>query len=562
MPVASDDLSAKLAASRARLKPATDHTPAAPTAPPAQPQTQRKRSQQLVAKPVDATKQPPHSDESEQAVLAAMLQHPASCVLEAKRLLAREHFHNPANAELFTIIVSLFDAGKVEAISYIALTQLLRDRKRLEALGDVAYLTHLQTMTMPESALSWYAQTLREKHVLRELIALGGKLVRASYGAADEELGDIIDDFGGWFERIKYGSTGLNGSEPQTIAAMQSFDAKHDINALIGRRWLVRGGTTLWAGGSGYGKSALEMQLAIYWGCGRKCFGVGPYRPVRSLIVQAENDLGDMSEQFQGVMAGIAATNDLDVDECKAMIERNVIVHRIVGKTGASFLALLDALIQDTRCDIVWIDPLFAFAGCDLVNAKETGRFLREGLFPIVVKRNVALQVLHHVGKPPRDKDESVAPMTEIDYQYLGFGTSEIQNSFRAVNVVVPIAGSNVFKLVLSKRGERAGAKDVDGNYTRTLFMEHSKEGICWLQCEAPESTDTRKRGRPPEFKLADILDVMSVVEPLKTSAICKRLYDERNMSRASFFEWWNKAKDGGHIIETEDGKWLRKKPD
>ena len=563
MPVASDDLSAKIAARRAQLASAHKQSqPAAqPSTEPAAPQ--RKRSQKQLARSptgaaVDVHKQPPSAPEAEQAVLGAMLQWPDECVPEAKRQLTRAHFFNPVNAELFKTMLAQFDAGRAESSRWlISFTQFLRDSGRLDALGGAHYVTTLATEPIAPSSLVFFAQMLREKLVLRELIALGTKLVRASYGAADDvDIGEIIDDFGDWFDRIKYGSTGLNGSEPQTIAAMQAFDPKHDINALIGRRWLVRGGTTLWAGGSGYGKSALEMQLAIYWGCARKCFGIGPWRPAKSLIVQAENDLGDMAEQFQGVVAGIAATNDLDLEESKAMIERNVIVHRIVGKTGAEFLTLLDSLIQDTRCDVVWIDPLFAFAGCDLLNASATGHFLREGLFPIAVQRNIALQVLHHVGKPVRDKDESVAPMTEIDYQYLGFGTSEIQNSFRAVNVLVPIAGSHIFKLVLSKRGERAGAKDIDGNFTRTLFLEHSKEGICWLQCEAPDQGE--EKGRRATFKLDDLLNEMSVTDAIKTNTLCRRLHDERNMSRATFFRLLDQAKQDGRIEQSADG-WTRK---
>lgn len=550
------DLQSKLAASRKKLEQSRNALAVAPEKAPA---TLTRKVDKTVARPptakaVDVHKMPPHSDESEQAVLSTLLQYPEVCVPEAKRTLTRAHFFNPVNGELFDIVVSLFDEGKTDALGLVAFTQLLRDRKRLDALGGPFYVTTLATSGIPAGALSWYAQTLREKFVLRELIAIGTKLVRASYGAQDDEVGEIIDDFSQWMERVKYGAGGLNGSEPFTIAALQAFDAHHDANALAGRRWLVRGGTSLWAGGSGYGKSALEMQLAIYWACGRKCFGMGPHRPARSLIVQAENDLGDMAEQFQGVCAGIDATNDLNLEQSKQLIADNVIIHRIVGKTGIAFLTLLDALIQDTRCDIVWVDPLFAFAGCDLMNAKETGRFLREGLFPIAVRRNIALQVLHHVGKPVRDKDESVTTMSEIDYQYLGFGTSEIQNSFRAVNVIVPITGTGVFKLVLSKRGERAGAKDIDGNWTRTLYLEHSKEGICWLQTNEPEADV----GRAQKFKLQDLLDEMSVTHSLKTGTLAKRLHEERNMSRATFFRLFDEGKKEGRIVQGDEGGWLR----
>jgi AAA domain/DnaB-like helicase N terminal domain len=552
--VPPSELQAKLAASRKKLEQSRNAVAVAPE--PSPPALTRRPDKTVARTPTAKAgdKAPPHSDESEQAVLSTLLQYPEVCVPEAKRIITRAHFYNPVNAELFDIIVSLFDEGKSDALGMIAFTQLLRDRKRLDALGGPYYVTTLATAGIPAGALSWYAQTLREKFVLRELIALGSKLVRASYGAQDDEVGEIIDDFFQWMERVKYGAGGLNGSEPFTIAALQAFDAHHDANALAGRRWLVRGGTSLWAGGSGYGKSALEMQLAIYWACGRKCFGMGPSRPARSLIVQAENDLGDMAEQFQGVCAGIDATNDLNLEQSRQLIADNVIIHRIVGKTGVAFLTLLDALIQDTRCDIVWVDPLFAFAGCDLMNAKETGRFLREGLFPIAVRRNIALQVLHHVGKPVRDKDESVTTMSEIDYQYLGFGTSEIQNSFRAVNVIVPITGTGVFKLVLSKRGERAGAKDIDGNWTRTLYLEHSKEGICWLQTGEPEADV----GRAQKFKVQDVLDEMSVTHSLKTGTLAKRLHEERNMSRATFFRLFDEGKKEGRIVQGDEGGWLR----
>ena len=556
-----DELKAKIAASKLRLAQSSDQPAVVAKAAPAPPAAQRKHSRQLIKKPpagatVDIHKSVPEAPEAEQAVLGAMLQWPEQCVPVARQLLTRDHFNNPVNAELFTTMIRQFDAGRFEKSRWLlSFTVFLRDSGRIDALGGAQYVTNLATESISEMSVSFYAQMLREKFVLRELIAIGSKLVRASYGATVDDIGDIIDDFGHWFERVRDDSTsGLNGSEPQTIEALQLFDATHDPNTLVGRRWLVRGGTSLWAGGSGYGKSALQMQLAIYWACGRACFGLRPVRALRSLVVQAENDLGDMSEQFQGVYAGIAATQDINLEESKALIDQNVIIHRIVGKTGNAFLALLDSLIQATRCDMIWIDPLFAFAGCDLLNPEKTGRFLREGLFPIVVKRNVACHVLHHVGKPPRD-DDAGGTMSEIDYQYLGFGTSEMMNAFRAVNVIVPIAGTRTYKLVLSKRGERAGAKDVAGEWTRTLFLEHSKEGVCWLQCDQPEE---QGQGRPPTFKLDDVLDEMSVVNSITTTALCKRLHDERNMSRATFYRLWELGKKEVRIVQHDDGGWIR----
>jgi RecA-family ATPase len=65
---------------------------------------------------------------------------------------------------------------------------------------------------------------------------------------------------------------------------------------LLGNRWLCRGGGALIVAPSGQGKSVLTAQASILWGCNKVAFGIKPSRPLRSLILQAEDDDGDMKE--------------------------------------------------------------------------------------------------------------------------------------------------------------------------------------------------------------------------------------------------------------------------
>ena len=59
-------------------------------------------------------------------------------------------------------------------------------------------------------------------------------------------------------------------------------------------------------GQSGIGKSSFAMQMAINWALGKATFGIAPECPLRSLIVQAENDRGDIAEMLQGkVLTGL-----------------------------------------------------------------------------------------------------------------------------------------------------------------------------------------------------------------------------------------------------------------
>ncbi len=493
----------------------------------------------------------PESPDAESGVLAVMLQYPDR-LAEVCRSVGQWHFNSPARRTIFQALSDLHDSGG--SVGLIELTQSLIDKGKLAEIGGPGVPTDLQTLNVGAGAgLEDYLGILRQKLTLREMIRTGQNMARAAHGMIEgDDVEELVGKFGSQIERIKHHASGPNGSERFDFSDLMAFDSTHDPNCLVGNRYIVRGGSSLWAGGSGYGKSSLLMQLAIYWACGRSWCNLRPVRPLKSLIIQAENDRGDMSEQLQGVINGVNAIGDIDVQGSRDLIEKNIGIHRVIAKTGHAFLDLLDSLCQVDRPDIAWIDPLFAFAGCDLMNAKETGRFLREGLFAIADKRKVALNVIHHAGKPSRENGSE--PTSEIDFQYLGFGTSEIQNAFRAVNVLVPVS-AGIFRLILSKRGDRARAKDVEGNWTRQLFLQQGKEGITWTQCEAPEPDS--KPGTQ-KFSTKDVLSELSVVHPVTTKIIQQRLYQEKNMSRATFYRLLGELQKDEKVIQTSEG-WTRK---
>ena len=464
--------------------------------------------------PVDIHKMPPHSVEAERGVISSIMRDcqkgGTQTISDVSTQINENFFYVPAHKRIYEVMVSLWRAHR--PVDLISLTEHLRNKQLLDSVGGAAYVTELSgyihelTNYVPTAGnVEYYLDIVIEKFERREDIADATRIVRAAYGADDDEFAETVQRIA---TRMIHRSNVTNCSEKFNQAELLAFDSKNDPDCLVGFRWQNRGGTMLWAGSSGGGKSSLEMQLAIYWACGVPCFELRPVRALKSLIIQAENDKGDMAEQFQGVLAGVAAAQDIDFEQSKGNIEENLSIHRVIGKTGGAFLTVLDMLIQQENPDLVWIDPLFAFAGCDLLDPEKTGRFLREGLFPIAARRNVALQVVHHVGKPARGKKANDAEIAEIDYQYLGFGTSEIQNAFRGVNILVPITGTHTFKLVLSKRGERAGAKDAEGGFTQTLFLEHSKAGIRWLQANKPD-VSTSGRGTSSTGTIEDLFNLI-----------------------------------------------------
>ena len=88
------------------------------------------------------------------------------------------------------------------------------------------------------------------------------------------------------------------------IGALESPSVS-DQSILLGNRFLSRRGSCLFAGRTGIGKSSATMQMALHFSVGRECFGIRPNcdRPLTSLIIQAENDDGDLSEMRDGILA-------------------------------------------------------------------------------------------------------------------------------------------------------------------------------------------------------------------------------------------------------------------
>lgn len=301
------------------------------------------------------------------------------------------------------------------------------------------------------------------------------------------------------------------GQEIQ-VKDLLEFVPADDKTTILGNRWLCRGGSCLFVGQSGIGKSSLEMQLAILWALERPAFGICPSKPLKSLIIQAENDLGDISEMFQGVWEGMQLGNS---PELIRQAQDNIVFRKINSHTGRAFLQVLRRLIDKYKPDLVWLDPVLAYIGDDISKQSVCSEFFRNGLNPIADATGVAWMILHHTGKPPKDP-KSKAGWNLGDYSYEGMGSSDLTNWARAVCVLSRF-DENLFELKFPKRGRRAGARDTKGNATNSVWLNHSKQGICWHQSDEPTEDQVKEVKakhkatsgvrKPVEFEFEEFLE-------------------------------------------------------
>jgi hypothetical protein len=243
---------------------------------------------------------------------------------------------------------------------------------------------------------------------------------------------------------------------------------------LLGHRFLCTGGGLLFVGPSGIGKSSAGVQQDLLWGLGKPAFGIVPARALRILTVQAENDDGDLGEMVRGVWGALNLK-----PEDKKTIGNSVLYVSERARTGVVLLAeVVEPLLEKHRPDILRIDPLLAYLGADINDAKETAAFLRNGLNPLLEKHNCGAIINHHTPKVINRDTKGWRPS---DWMYAGAGSADLTNWARAILVIDPTHANHVFKFIAAKRGGRIGWRHEDGDvkYDR-LFCHDTAGGLAW----------------------------------------------------------------------------------
>jgi replicative DNA helicase len=133
---------------------------------------------------------PPNSVEAEQSVLGAMLLD-KEAISTATELISGEDFYREAHKEIFEAIVEIYDKG--EPVDLITLTEKLKTRNTLDAVGGITFLTNLMDAVPTTHNVKYYAKIIEDKSLLRRLIKSSNETISKSYQAS-EDIGEIIGD--------------------------------------------------------------------------------------------------------------------------------------------------------------------------------------------------------------------------------------------------------------------------------------------------------------------------------------------------------------------------------
>lgn len=132
----------------------------------------------------------PHSVEAEQSVLGSLMIDNESWDRVAE-VIGCDDFYRPNHRLIFNAMESL---GKRNSpFDVLTLAEFLKSTKQLEDAGGEVYLFELAKNTPTVANISAYADIVREKSVLRQLIEVSREIADTAFNPAGKETKDILD---------------------------------------------------------------------------------------------------------------------------------------------------------------------------------------------------------------------------------------------------------------------------------------------------------------------------------------------------------------------------------
>ena len=185
-------------------------------------------SQRQIQSPDQKTEQvsiPPHSTEAEQAVLGGIMLSNQYWDGIAERVIA-EDFYTFAHKAIFQTMEELM--RNQTPIDLITPDQALKAKGISDSVGGFAYLADLSNNTPNAINILAYAEIVREKAILRELIAVGNRIAENSYSPKGKDIKMVLDEAEREVFAIAEKRSSSTGGPRDVISVLESTIARID----------------------------------------------------------------------------------------------------------------------------------------------------------------------------------------------------------------------------------------------------------------------------------------------------------------------------------------------
>ncbi len=151
----------------------------------------RRKPRPYVSDEAAALRVPPNSLEAEQAVLGGLLLDNSTWDSIADRLRA-EDFYRRDHQLIFEAILDLSQKG--EPSDAVTLAERLASKGLADETGGLAYLAGLARDTPTAENIRAYADIVRERSLLRQLIRVSGEIAGSAYENEGKPAAELVDE--------------------------------------------------------------------------------------------------------------------------------------------------------------------------------------------------------------------------------------------------------------------------------------------------------------------------------------------------------------------------------
>jgi replicative DNA helicase len=223
----------------------------------------------------DSLKVPPHSIEAEQAVLGGLMLDNAAWDHIADRV-SEDDFYLADHRAVFRAVRELAD--KNQPFDVITLSDWLTQRSTLSDPSALAYLGTLARDTPSAANIRAYADIVRERSVLRQLITIGTQICDSAFNPEDRDCKTLLDEaeqrvFQIAEQGASSGFKNIKGLLKSAVERIDSLFEKNDPITGIATGFndfdertagLQAGDLVIVAGRPSMGKTSFAMNIAEY----------------------------------------------------------------------------------------------------------------------------------------------------------------------------------------------------------------------------------------------------------------------------------------------------------
>ena len=141
-------------------------------------------------KQVDTLKVPPHSIEAEQSVLGGLMLDNQAFDRVAE-LVVSQDFYTRTHKLIFEAMTALAEIG--DPIDLITISESLEKNNKLAGIGGFAYLAEIAKNTPSAANIDAYANIVRERAVVREMIGVANEIAEAGFNTEGRTSHDLLD---------------------------------------------------------------------------------------------------------------------------------------------------------------------------------------------------------------------------------------------------------------------------------------------------------------------------------------------------------------------------------